>query len=553
MKIFSRKYITFALIMIVCFFSGAFTYQWMADKLSLEDIRAATKVIGVEMTDKEIIGVKEGVERNLAHYEDFRATPIPNSVVPSLVFNPLPPGFSVEKEQKKIRFSKLKGVKMPSNKEDLAFFTVRELAELIRTRQITSVELTQFFIARLKKHDEQLKCVVTLTEDRAMKMAQQADREIAAGKYKGLLHGIPYGAKDLFAVKGYPTTWGAMPYKDQMLDHDATVVQKLDQAGAILIAKMTMGALARGDIWFGGKTRNPWNLEQGSSGSSAGSASAVAAGLLPFALGTETMGSIVSPSTRCGATGLRPTYGRVSRNGAMALSWTMDKVGPICRSVEDCAIVFEAIRGADGKDPTLIDAAFNYDDRMDPRKLKVGYLKSAFEGDYAFKSQDSLTLETMKKLGFELVPIELPESANLRPVLIAESAAAFDELTRSNRDELLTRQDANSWPVTFRTARFIPAVEYIQASRLRTKLIAEMNEVMQGIDVYLNPSWNGSSLRITNYTGHPCVVVPNGFIEGSPTSITFTGSLFGEAELLKVAKAFQDATAFHQKHPEMFK
>jgi Asp-tRNA(Asn)/Glu-tRNA(Gln) amidotransferase A subunit family amidase len=442
---------------------------------------------------------------------------------------------------------------MPANKDELAFYTVRELAELIRTKQISSVELTRFFLDRLKKYDEQLKCVVTLTEDRALKMAQKADREIASGNYKGLLHGIPYGAKDLFAVKGYPTTWGAMPYKEQMLDYDATVIQKLDQAGAVLLAKMTMGALARGDVWFGGKTRNPWNLEQGSSGSSAGSASAVAAGLLPFALGTETMGSIVSPSTRCGATGLRPTFGRVSRNGAMALSWTMDKVGPICRSVEDCAIVFEVIRGVDGKDPTLMAAPFNYDVRKDPKKLRVGYLKSAFEGDYAFKTQDSLALETMKKLGFELIPIELPESANLRPVLTAESAAAFDELTRSNRDDLLTRQDANSWPVTFRMARFIPAVEYIQANRLRTKLIAEMDEVMQGIDVYLNPSWNGPSLRITNYTGHPCVVVPNGFVEGSPTSITFTGSLFGEADLLSVAKAFQEATEFHEKHPDEFK
>ncbi len=540
------------LLMLFCFLFGAFTHSWMAEKLTLEDIRAATKVIGVEMNDQEIEGVKDALERNLEHYEEFRETSLPNSVVPSLVFNPLPPGFSINEGQKKIRFSKLKGIKMPANKDELAFFTVRELAELIRTKQLSSVELTRFFLDRLKKYDEQLKCVVTLTEDRALKMAQKADREIASGNYKGLLHGIPYGAKDLFAVRGYPTTWGAMPYKEQMLDYDATVIQKLDQAGAVLVAKMTMGALARGDVWFGGRTNNPWNLEQGSSGSSAGSASAVAAGLLPFALGTETMGSIVSPSTRCGATGLRPTFGRVSRSGAMALSWTMDKVGPICRSVEDCAIVFEAIRGVDGQDPTLIDAPFNYDVRSDPKKLRVGYLKSAFEGDYAFKQQDSLVLETMKNLGFELIPIELPEAANLRPVLTAESAAAFDELTRSNRDDLLTRQDPNSWPVTFRMARFIPAVEYIQANRLRTKLIAEMDEVMQNIDVYLNPSWNGPSLRITNYTGHPCVVLPNGFIDGSPTSITFTGSLFGEADLLSVAKAFQDATAFHKEHPKGF-
>lgn len=537
--------------MLGCFLFGAFTHKFIAEELTIEDIRGATKAIGLEMTDNEMEGVRSGVERNLEIFKTFRTKSLPNRVVPALVFNPLPPGFKLNQEQEKIRFSKLKNVQIPKNKEELAFYTVRELAELIRTKKISSLELTQFFLDRLKKYDQKLECVVTLTEERALKMARKADKEIANGNYKGLLHGIPWGAKDLFAVKDYPTTWGAMPYKDQILDYNATVVEKLDQAGAVLVAKMTMGALARGDVWFGGKTKNPWNTEQGSSGSSAGSASAVAAGLLPFALGTETMGSIVSPSTRCGATGLRPTFGRVSRHGAMALSWTMDKVGPICRSVEDCAIVFEAIRGIDDKDPTLINAAFNYDDRMDTKKLKIGYLKNSFDNNYAFKAQDSMALETMKKLGYELLPIELPESLNLRPILTAESAAAFDELTRSGKDELLVRQDANSWPVTFRTARFTPAVEYLQANRLRVQLIAEMNKVMEDIDIYLNPSWGSPSLGITNYTGHPCVVVPNGFIDGSPTSITFTGSLFGEAELLRVAKEFQDATDFHKKHPEL--
>ncbi len=539
------------ILMLGCFLFGAFTHKFIAEELTIEDIRGATKAIGLEMTDNEMEGVRSGVERNLEIFKTFRTKSLPNRVVPALVFNPLPPGFKLNQEQEKIRFSKLKNVQIPKNKEELAFYTVRELAELIRTKKISSLELTQFFLDRLKKYDQKLECVVTLTEERALKMARKADKEIANGNYKGLLHGIPWGAKDLFAVKDYPTTWGAMPYKDQILDYNATVVEKLDQAGAVLVAKMTMGALARGDVWFGGKTKNPWNTEQGSSGSSAGSASAVAAGLLPFALGTETMGSIVSPSTRCGATGLRPTFGRVSRHGAMALSWTMDKVGPICRSVEDCAIVFEAIRGIDDKDPTLINAAFNYDDRMDTKKLKIGYLKNSFDNNYAFKAQDSMALETMKKLGYELLPIELPESLNLRPILTAESAAAFDELTRSGKDELLVRQDANSWPVTFRTARFTPAVEYLQANRLRVQLIAEMNKVMEDIDIYLNPSWGSPSLGITNYTGHPCVVVPNGFIDGSPTSITFTGSLFGEAELLRVAKEFQDATDFHKKHPEL--
>ncbi len=546
-------HVPFRLVLLVitsCFF-GAFTYHLVAGELTKEDIQSATKVIGLDMTDKEIEGIKSGLERNLETYRQYRQNPIDNEIVPAMVFNPLPPGFKIDQKQENVRFSQPKNVKLPENKEELAFYTVRELAELIRTKQISSVALTKFFIERLKKYDKKLECVITLTEERALKMAAKADSEIAKGNYKGLLHGIPYGAKDLFAVKGYPTTWGAMPFKEQLIDEDATVIQRLDEAGAVLVAKLTLGALAMGDVWYGGKTRNPWNLEQGSSGSSAGSASAVAAGCLPFALGTETLGSIVSPSTRCGATGLRPTFGRVSRHGAMALVWSMDKVGPITRSVEDGAIVFDAIYGPDGKDPSIIDTPFNYDDRMDPKTLKVGYLKSAFEGDYGFKKHDSLALETMKKLGFELIPIELPEAPDLRPILSAEAAAAFDELTTSGRDELLVRQDPGSWPVSFRTARFIPAVEYIQANRLRTQLIADMDKVFQQVDVYLNPSWGSSSLGITNYTGHPCVVLPNGFNEGTPTSITFTGKLFGEAEVLSVAKAFQEATDFHKKHPQM--
>jgi Asp-tRNA(Asn)/Glu-tRNA(Gln) amidotransferase A subunit family amidase len=409
------------------------------------------------------------------------------------------------------------------------------------------------YLERLKKYGSKLECVITLTEELALQQAKRADAEIAAGKYRGLLHGIPYGAKDLLATKGYPTTWGAAPYKEQVINEDATVIKRLEEAGAVLVAKLTMGALAWGDVWYGGKTRNPWNLEQGSSGSSAGSASATSAGLVAFAIGTETWGSIVSPSTRCGVTGLRPTYGRVSRSGAMALSWSMDKIGPICRSVEDCAIVFNAIYGPDGKDQTLYDLPFNYETGVDISTLRIGYLKEAFEKDTTNTAFNERALETLSLMGIKLIPLELPQLPvyDISFILSAESAAAFDELTRSNRDDLLVRQIKNAWPNVFRQSRFIPAVEYINANRIRYLMIQEMAKIMERIDVYVTPSF-GENLLLTNLTGHPCVVVPNGFNEkGSPVSISFIGKLFGEAEALALAKKYQDATGFHLKHPAL--
>jgi Asp-tRNA(Asn)/Glu-tRNA(Gln) amidotransferase A subunit family amidase len=427
---------------------------------------------------------------------------------------------------------------------------------MLRTRKITSVQLTQMFLERLERHGAQLECIVTLTAERALETARRADEEIAAGRYRGPLHGIPYGAKDLLAVPGYKTTWGAAPYKDQVLDETASVIGKLDDAGAVLVAKLTLGALAWGDVWFGGKTRNPWNLEEGSSGSSAGSASATAAGLVPFAIGTETWGSIVSPSTRCGTTALRPTFGRVSRAGAMALSWSMDKIGPICRSVEDAALVFDAIRGSDGLDQSVVDAAFNYDADVDLGALRIGYTADLFERDYGFKETDAATLAKLRELGADLIPVQLPAATPVRPlalILSAEAAAAFDALTRSNRDDLLVRQIKNAWPNTLRAARLIPAVEYVQANRARYRLMHDMQSLMQDIDVYVCPSFGGNNLLMTNLTGHPCIVLPNGFSEeGTPTSITFMGRLFDEATVLAVAKAYQDATDFHLKHPEAF-
>lgn len=546
---------TYTLIFIglgIAFLTGAFTSRYFIPIISQADALSAANIMGLSMTEAEVDSLLPRLERVRGSFASLREKEIPNSLSPALVFNPIPPGYEIPSGSSKVQFTAQKKTKRPKDLSQLAFYSVLELAELIRTKQISSTELTQFFIARLKQHDPTIHCVISLTEELALKQAKKADAEIAKGKYRGPLHGIPYGVKDLLATKQYKTTWGAMPYKEQSFDYDATVVQRLEEAGAILVAKLSMGALAMGDVWFGAKTRNPWDVSRGSSGSSAGSASAVAAGLLPFAIGTETLGSIVSPSTICGTTGLRPTYGRVSRHGAMALSWSMDKIGPLCRSAEDCAAVFQAIYGIDGKDNSLIEAPFNYSRSLaNPKMLKVGYLKSSFEGNYPFKSQDSLALLSLQQQGYELIPIELPEMPDIGFILSAEAAAAFDGLTRSGKDDQLVRQTRNAWPTTFRAARFIPAVEYIQANRLRSQLIADMAKVFEEVDVYVHPSWASPSLRITNYTGHPCVVVPNGFREGRPTSITFTGKLFEEGQVLAIAAAFQEATEWDEKHPDL--
>lgn len=515
-------------------------------------VRQAAGLIGLEMTETEIDSMLPGLEEQRGSYASLREKNIPNALAPSLLFNPLPEGFEIETRQEALHFDIPKEASLPENRNELAFYSVAQLSALVRNRQISSVELTKFFLERLKKYGPTLHCVITLTEERALAQARQMDEELARGLYRGPLHGIPFGAKDLLATRDYKTTWGAMPYKDQMLSYDAAVIEKLETAGAVLVAKLSLGALAWGDVWFGGQTRNPWNPAQGSSGSSAGSASAVSAGLTPFAIGTETWGSIVSPSTVCGATGLRPTFGRVSRYGAMALSWSMDKIGPICRTAEDCAIVFEAIRGKDERDPTTVAAAFNYNQKIAAKELRVGYLKSDFKTDYPFRERDSLALARLRGLGITPIAIELPEVPDIGFILSAEAATAFDELTRSGRDDLLARQIRNAWPNVFRQARFIPAVEYLQANRLRTQLIEETQQALREIDVFIAPSWAGGNLLRTNLTGHPCVVLPTGFADGLPTSITFCGKLFGEAEVLKLAALFQANTDFHRQHPGGF-
>jgi Asp-tRNA(Asn)/Glu-tRNA(Gln) amidotransferase A subunit family amidase len=519
-------------------------------------ITDASNLIGLKFDTAEQRMMKRDLTEALGAYEGMRENHLENSVYPALLFNPAPfntPGI----EREDMQWFLPDNVVRPSSDEEIAFMTVGQLAYLIKTRQISSMELTKIYLDRLKKYSDTLHCVVTLTENLALEQAEEADREISQGNYRGPLHGIPFGVKDLLAVEGYKTTWGAKPYEDQVIESTATVVKKLEDAGAVLVAKLSMGALAMGDLWFGGRTRNPWNPEQGSSGSSAGSASATSAGLVGFSIGTETLGSIISPSTRCGVTGLRPTFGRVSRSGAMALSWSMDKIGPICRSAEDCAIVFDVIRGTDGEDPTVVDMPFNYRANTDIRTMKIGYLKSVFDQDYRDKRNDMAVLDQFRKMGVKLLPVEfdfgdLPlQSLNI--ILTAEAAASFDELTRYKLDSLLTGQGRYDWPNTFRAARFIPAVEYIQANRYRSLLIQEMEKIMKDYDVIIAPSRRGNQLLVTNLTGHPCVVIPDGFNkDGSPTNICFIGSLYDEASILTVARAYQMLTDFDNQHPPLF-
>jgi Asp-tRNA(Asn)/Glu-tRNA(Gln) amidotransferase A subunit family amidase len=534
--------------------------------ITVDTIASAEEVAGVHFDQAERELMLDGLKQQEQRIEALHKVSLPNSVSPAIVFDPVPPGKKIPLPTNRPMVRSRSGLRSVSaDVEELAFLPVTELSELVRRNRLTSVQLTQMYLARLKKYDPVLKCVITLTEERALEKARAADSEIRRGKYRGALHGIPWGAKDLLAVRGYKTTWGAGPFKDQVIDADATVVQRLDAAGAVLVAKLTLGELAQGDIWFGATTKNPWKVDQGSSGSSAGPASATAAGLVGFAIGSETLGSISSPSTRCGTTGLRPTFGRVPRTGAMALSWTMDKLGPICRSAEDCALVLDAIHGPDGQDNSVIPADFHWDATLSPKKLRIGYVKSAFDTPvtdptdpkrtlHATKKFDDAALDVLKRLGINLMPVDLPDVPYdaMRLILNAEAAAAFDELTRSDRDKLLVQQGKGDWPNSFRTSRFIPAVDYVNANRVRSIAIQKWDDLMRTVDVIVTPTGaaNLSQLVATNLTGHPAVIVPNGFRDdGTPVSLTFLGGLFEEAKVLAVARAYQEATGFHLKHP----
>lgn len=522
--------------------------------ITANDVAHAQKLAALEFSLAERRQMLPLLKDQRDAYIQGREISLPNSVRPLLVFDPTlyvdatPPDGDPQ-------FATHTDCRRPADLNALAFASLRQLGCLLRSGQVTSVELTKLALARLKKYDPKLHAVVTLTPELALKQARAADAEIAAGHYRGPLQGIPYGIKDLFSVPGYPTTWGAKPFEHQTLDETATVVRKLEDAGAVLVAKLSSGALAMGDVWFGGQTRNPWNLDQGSSGSSAGPAAAVSAGLVPFAIGTETWGSIVSPATRVGISGLRPSFGRVSRAGAMALSWSMDKPGPLCRNLNDCALVFNAIRGTDGLDPSVHDAPFAYRGALPLKGMTIGYLKSDFAADYPGQELDQAALAKLRELGATLVPISLPDLPldNLPNILNAEAAAAFDDLTRRNQDDLLVAQDTDAWPNLFRAARFIPAVEYIQAQRERTLLLEQMGELMKRVDVYVAPSLEGDNLLVTNLDGQPCAVVPDGFTApDAPHSISFIGRWYDEATLLGVARAYQDAVDFDARRPPGF-
>jgi len=529
----------------------------LQEKVTKEALHCAEQVIGIELTDAQETMALPGVNRNLTNYENLRKIEIPLDTEPAFSFRPGIPGKKYGSGPALVRLGE---PETPAFKtlEDLAFCTVTQLGKLMRAKKLWPVELTKMYLERLRRYAAKLNCVVTFTDELAMAQAEDAERELRLGKYRGPLHGIPWGAKDLFAARNIPTTWGAEPYRQQLIPYDATVVERLREAGAILIAKLSMGALAQGGRWFGGMTRNPWNVEEskvGSSGSSAGSASATAAGLVGFSLGTETLGSIVSPCSRCGVVGLRPTYGRISRYGAMGLSWTMDKIGPICRGVEDCALVLNAVYGPDSRDLTVGSVPFRFEAAQPLERLRIAYLKTEF--DQVKDDQKTVyteALEALRAAGAKLEPAELPKfsTGSLRFILSAEAAAAFDDITRDGRINELSGQSSNDWPNTFRTSRFVPAAEYVRAQRARTLLMNAMDEYMSAWDVFVSPAPGSASLLMTNLTGHPAVVVPCGFVKGQPQAIMFTGALYNEGAPLRVALAFEHATRWHTMHPKDF-
>jgi Asp-tRNA(Asn)/Glu-tRNA(Gln) amidotransferase A subunit family amidase len=527
-------------------------------ELTRETIACAEEISGLRFTDEQREMMLADLRDQRQQVEGIRAVRLPNSVPPALSFDPMVPGLRLPEGPIRGAVERTPvDPPRPSSDDELAFLPISELAGLIRTRRISSVELTRLYLDRISRHDPNLLAVVTVTEERAMRQARAADDEIARGRYRGPLHGIPWGAKDLLSVRGYPTTWGTPPFRDQVIDEDATVVQRLDAAGAVLIAKLTLGELAWGDVWFGGMTRNPWRPEQGASGSSAGPGAATAAGLVGFSIGSETLGSISSPSTRNGVTGLRPTFGRVPKTGAMALAWSMDKLGPMCRSAEDCALVLDAIHGADGSDLSARSVPFAWNPRRSPSEMRIGYFRRAFErplDQYPSRPHDQAALEVLRRAGARLVPVEIPEFdyGALSLILSAEAGAAFDELTRSGRDGEMVRQERQAWPNVFRAARFIPAVEYINANRIRTRVMQAWTELFRDFDVIVTPTFAPGQLLATNLTGHPAVIAPNGFREdATPVSITFLSGLYDDSAALSLMHHFQLATDFHRRRPTL--
>jgi len=525
-------------------------------RITGEMLEAAAKIAGVSFTREEqqaILARLNSSAGPLPGFDALRGADL-GSTQPAFVFNPVLPGKTLPTERRPIKRQAIE-VSMPATDEQLAFLPITHLAKLIETRQIKPTDLTKLYLSRLKQYDPRLLCVVNLTEDLALRQARRADEEIAAGAYRGPLQGIPWGLKDLFAVRGTKTTWGMTPYRNRVIDVDSSVYSRLADAGAILVAKLSTGALAVTARWFGGLTRNPWNTEQDASGSSAGPGSATAAGLVGFSIGSDTGGSIIGPSSRNGVTGLRPTFGRVSRHGGMVLAWTQDTVGPICRSAEDCALVLNAIYGPDGKDNSIIDVPFNWDALADITRLRVGYLRSAFEGavnddfERATRANNQEALRVIRALGVNVAPFDLPDVpiSAIDFIRYVETAAFFDDVTRSG---ILTQveegPERSTRPIEIRSAYFTPAVEFIQANRFRTRVMERMDEAMSGLDLFI-----GSQQLLTNRTGHPVVSVPSGYHGGLPTALHFTGKIFGDSEILLLAHAFQKATRHHLRHPAL--
>jgi Asp-tRNA(Asn)/Glu-tRNA(Gln) amidotransferase A subunit family amidase len=540
---------------VIAFLLSSFSLS-AQESVGLPELQAAEKLFDLHFTPVKEDSILSGLIDHLHFYQFLHEHDLYNEVPMSLAFDPLLPGTPYDRRQLPLHWNIPPDVNLPTRRDDLAYYSIPELASLIKRKKISSVELTTFFLDRLKRYGPILHCVIELREDSALVEAREADKDLARGVYRSPLQGIPYGIKDLFAIRGTHTTWGTPPYKDQVIHQDAYVAEQLSMAGAVLVAKLSLGELAMDDVWFGGLTRNPWNLAAGSGGSSAGSASATAAGLVPFAIGTETYGSIVDPSQRCGVTGLRPTFGSIARTGCMALCWSSDKVGPICRSAEDAAIVFAYVHGGDSVDASSRTMPFNYTGKVELSKLRVAYTRNYIDS-LPESSPEKQTLLILKRLGVKLIPVDFPDDLRgndiLSLIIGVESAAAFDKLTRTNQDDEMVQQNKDRWPNTFRTARFIPAVEYVNACRMRTSIMQKIDPWIRQYDLIIAPTETGDQLAITNLTGHPSVTLPVGYkSDGTPGSISFIGQLYGEAQLLAFAKAFQDATPYNKQHPKGF-
>jgi Asp-tRNA(Asn)/Glu-tRNA(Gln) amidotransferase A subunit family amidase len=551
--------------------------QEAASRISADTLACGETLTGIDFNPDETELMLALVNTNREHYEAIRRVPLDPDVEPAFSFRPKAPLAAPRRRSEggaratpgaKRAHRRNAHVRVAPAIDRLAFEPAARLGELIAAGAVSSADLTRMYVDRLRAFGDRLKCVVTLTEAIAAEQAARADAELKAGRRRGPLHGVPYGVKDLFATKGIRTTWGAKPYEDQVFDYDATAVARLREAGAVLVAKLTTGELAVGDLWFGGRTRNPWNPDVGSGGSSAGPAAAVAAGLVGFALGTETNGSIVSPASACGVVGLRPTYGRISRYGVMTLRWTLDKVGPLARTVEDCALVLRALHGPDGRDETVAGVPFDWPSNGESSGslsgVRLGYVAAEFEHPPENSSVDDRArwparravlesaLDVFRSAGAAMEPIALPDlpAPSLYSILNAEAGAMFDDLVRSGRVRELAGKAANHRANQLRAARYIPAVEYIRAQRVRTLLQHRMDALLARIDAFIAPSFS-ASVTMTNLTGHPAVVLKSGFLEGMPEAVMVTGRLFDEATVLRAAQAYERRTAWHERHPAL--